>query len=338
MTSPYSLLIVHPGALGDLVCIFPIITVLRRHFRPVAMLGQSHLGKLAAAERLVDAWFPVEAAWVASLFTGTPAAEARQALASFSHILVFSKSEILASSLQHISDACIGKVPPRPPTEQRLHVSEHALRCIREYGWIPEAAVEAMQRAVLPIERPPLGVSRRPGSKTILLHPGAGSQRKRWPLSGFIELAARIKACHLSPEFVIGPAEQDLLAELERQSAIVRRPADSLHLLNLFRSAAAYVGNDSGASHLAAWAGLPSVVIFGPTDPARWRPLGSAVEIVQPPLGCMPCFEVEVANCAAEDCLAATAPEDVLRALERLILVTPSGSSDGRASMPCALN
>lgn len=338
MTSPYSLLIVHPGALGDLVCIFPIIAVLRGHFRPVAMLCQGHLGKLAAAERLVDAWFPIEAAWVASLFTGTPAAEARQALAPFSHILVFSKSEILASSLQHATAARIGQVPPRPSTGRRLHVAEHALSHIREYDWIPEAAVEAMRSAVLPIDRPPRVVAWQPGSKTILLHPGAGSLRKRWPLAGFIELAARIKACHLNPEFVIGPAEQDLLPGLERQGAIVRRPADGLHLLNLFRSAAAYVGNDSGASHLAAWTGLPSVVIFGPTDPARWRPLGSAVEIVQPPLECVPCFEVEAANCAVEDCLTATMPENVLDALERLILVSPAGSSDCGAFMRCAPN
>jgi len=104
--------------------------------------------------------------------------------------------------------------------------------------------------------------------------------------------------------------------------------------LNLFRSARAYVGNDSGASHLAAWGGLPSVVIFGPTDPVRWRPLGSAVEIVQPALECRPCFETDAANCDAEYCLAATTPENVLAALERLILVEPSGTSGGEASVP----
>jgi hypothetical protein len=189
---------------------------------------------------------------------------------------------------------------------------------------------------VLLMDRPPIAVVQRHGSKTILLHPGAGSPRKRWPLPGFMELAARIKARRLNPEFVIGPAEQDLLSELERHGTTVHQPLDLHHLLDLFRSAAAYVGNDSGASHLAAWSGLPSVVIFGPTDPARWRPLGAAVEIVQPPLECVPCFEVEIANCAAENCLAATRPENVLGALERLIWVRPSGSSDRSAFMCCA--
>jgi len=178
--------------------------------------------------------------------------------------------------------------------------------------------------------------TQRQGSKTILLHPGAGSPRKRWPLSRFLGLAAQIKARRFNPEFVIGPAEQDLLSELERHGATVHRPLDSRDLLDLFHPAAAYVGNDSGASHLAAWAGLPSVAIFGPTDPVRWRPLGSAVEVVRPPLDCRPCFEEEVANCASENCLAATMPEDVLGALERVICVSPYGSSDRGAFMRCA--
>jgi len=171
--------------------------------------------------------------------------------------------------------------------------------------------------------RPRITATQRHGSKAILLHPGAGSPRKRWPLARFLGLATLIKARRLNPEFVIGPAEQDLLTNLERHGATVHRPLDSRHLLDLFRSVAAYVGNDSGASHLAAWAGLPSVVIFGPTDPARWRPLGSAVEVVQPPLECVPCFEEEATNCAAENCLAATMPEAVLGALERIILASP---------------
>ncbi|MCU0592371.1 MAG: glycosyltransferase family 9 protein [Desulfobacterales bacterium] len=333
MTSLSSLLIVHPGALGDLVCIFPIIAVLRLHFRPVAILCQGHLGRLAAAERLVDAWYPIEAAWVASLFTQTPNAEARHAVAPFSHILVFSMSEILASSLQHINDACIRRIPPRPAAGRRLHVTEHAVNCIRDCGWLPEAVIEAMQiKTPAPVH--PIAVAQGHDSKTILLHPGAGSPRKRWPLAGFLEVAAQIKARRWDAEFVIGPAERDLLSEFESHGAIVHRPADAIQLLNLFRSAVAYVGNDSGASHLAAWTGLPSIVIFGPTDPTRWRPLGHSVQIVHPPLGCLPCFETAGANCAAEDCLTATTAQDVLDALDRLIFVGPSDTSDGRIPMP----
>ncbi len=334
MATPPSLLIVHQGALGDLVCIFPIIALLRRHFRPVAMLCQGHLGRLAAAERLVDAWFPVEAAWAASLFTPNPAPKARHAFASFSHILLFSKSEILASALQEIAGARIGRVSPRPPVGQRLHVAEYALGHIREWGWLPPSAT-ATNQIIASSPGPPLAATENPGSKTVLFHPGAGSPRKRWPLQGFLEVAARVKTLRVSPEFVIGPADYDLLPELERHGAAVHRPADCLDLLQLCRAAAAYVGNDSGASHLAAWANLPSVVIFGPTDPERWRPLGCTVEIVQPPLECRPCFETEAANCSAENCLSSTAPNVVLEALERLIPIWPPGTLAGKSPRPC---
>ena len=314
MTRPPALLIVHQGALGDLVCIFPVIAALRRHFRPVGILCQEHLGRLAAAEGLVAAWFPIEAAWTASLFAGEAGGEARRRLAAYTHFLVFSGSESLGSSLQRIGATRICRIPPRPPADQRIHVTEHALTHIRGCGLLPESK-RTPPETEDPSAAAPVENNR---STTVLIHPGAGSPRKRWPLSGFREVALQLEALRLSPEFVIGPAEQDLLPELAGRSATVHRPAGSLDLLALLRSAAAYIGNDSGVSHLAAWTGVPSVVIFGPTDPVRWRPRGRSVAIVQPLLDCMPCFETAAENCAAADCWAQISPGNVMEAFQRV--------------------
>jgi ADP-heptose:LPS heptosyltransferase len=314
MARPPALLIVHQGALGDLVCIFQAIAELRRRFRPVGILCQAHLGRLAAAEGLVEAWFPIEAAWTASLFTGAAGLEARRLLATYTHALVFSRSETLVACLQRIGDIRVCRIPPRPPVDQRIHVTEHALEHIRGCGLLPEQGRTHPETA--PSAAPPV---EKDHSKTILIHPGAGSPRKRWPLSGFWDVAVQLEAIRLSPEFVIGPAEQDFLAELAHRNATVHRPVGSLDLLALLRSAVAYIGNDSGVSHLAAWAGLPSVVIFGPTDPVRWRPRGHSVEIVQPPLDCMPCFETAAENCAAADCLARITPGSVMEAFQRVV-------------------
>jgi ADP-heptose:LPS heptosyltransferase len=313
MTRPPALLIVHQGALGDLVCIFPVIAALRRHFRPVGILCQEHIGRLTAAEGLVEAWFPIEAAWTASLFTGNAGPEARRLLAPYSHFLVFSRSEPLAFSLQRIGTR-VCRIPPRPPADQRIHVTEHALEHVQGCSFLPEPGrtlPETASSAASPVEK-----SR---SKTVLIHPGAGSPRKRWPLSGFRDVAVQLEVLRLGAEFVIGPAEQDLLPELTRCEATVHRPVGSLELLALLRSTAAYIGNDSGVSHLAAWAGIASVVIFGPTDPVRWRPRGDSVEIVQPPIDCRPCFETATENCTAADCLARITPGDVMEAFHRLV-------------------
>ena len=313
MARPPALLIVHQGALGDLVCIFPAIAALRSRFRPVGILCQEPLGRLAAAEGLVETWFAIEAAWTASLFAGDAAPEARRMLALFAHILVFSSCEALASCLQGISGARVCRFPPRPPADQRIHVTEHALEHIRGCGLLPatdRTFAETARSAPLPIAKSP--------SRTVLIHPGAGSPRKRWPLSGFREVAVQLAALRLSPELVIGPAEQDLLPELACNTAVIHRPQNAVELLALLRSAAAYIGNDSGVSHLAAWAGLPSVVIFGPTDPLRWAPRGRRVQVVQPPLDCRPCFETAADSCAAADCLARITSEHVLVACQRI--------------------
>ncbi len=151
----------------------------------------------------------------------------------------------------------------------------------------------------------------------ILLHPGAGSCRKRWPMKYFFEIEAILKSNGLKPEFVLGPAEEDLIDRLQHPDRTVHILTDLLDLMDLLKSAGGYIGNDSGASHLAAFLGLPAAVVFGPTDPKRWRPVGRNVEIVEPEVQCRPCFETEKANCDDPECLTKTRPRDVIRAFYR---------------------
>ena len=61
----------------------------------------------------------------------------------------------------------------------------------------------------------------------------------------------------------------------------VREPRNAVGLLDCLTGASAFVGNDSGPGHLAAFLGLPTVSLFGPTDPARWKPLGPRVTVLR---------------------------------------------------------
>jgi ADP-heptose:LPS heptosyltransferase len=49
----------------------------------------------------------------------------------------------------------------------------------------------------------------------------------------------------------------------------------------ILRRARAFLGNDSGISHLAGMLGLPTLALFGPTDPALWAPLGPRVRVLR---------------------------------------------------------
>jgi ADP-heptose:LPS heptosyltransferase len=72
------------------------------------------------------------------------------------------------------------------------------------------------------------------------------------------------------------------------------------------------VGNDSGVTHLAAVAGAPVVALFGPTDPALWRPLGDALVLRR--CDRRATEEAPIRVCDDPACVQAITVEEVLRA------------------------
>jgi len=53
----------------------------------------------------------------------------------------------------------------------------------------------------------------------------------------------------------------------------------------LLSKAAVFIGNDSGPAHIAAAFGVPSVVLFGPSNPAIWGPWRTESQVIAAPEG-----------------------------------------------------
>jgi Glycosyltransferase family 9 (heptosyltransferase) len=119
--------------------------------------------------------------------------------------------------------------------------------------------------------------------KYLLVLPGSGSIAKNWPTENFIALATKL-ALRIPTLVVLGPAEAGLEPIFAASDLPMLAHLELAEVAALARLSAAFVGNDSGVSHLAAAAGAPGVTLFGPTDPARWRPLGRATVIRREPL------------------------------------------------------
>jgi heptosyltransferase-3 len=310
-----SLLIIHQGALGDLVMTFPAIITLRKKFGRIDILCQGQLGKLAARLKLVEKAYPLEAAYFATLFSKTVDKKIKTILAAYSTILLFSFASDLKKSIRQIGDGRCFQIPPRPPVREKIHVTEFIFKNLLDGGLLE--AHDSRDRPFNRPERPFSDPARPVDSSKIFIHPGAGSIRKRWSLSRFLEIVNILERKGLRPRFICGPAEQDLAAELAKQNRPLHVSSELTELVDLLESAGGYIGNDSGVSHLASFLGLPGVVIFGPTDPRRWRPPGPRVEVVRPELDCNPCFEIEPENCPEPRCLTDASVEAVVRVFER---------------------
>lgn len=107
----------------------------------------------------------------------------------------------------------------------------------------------------LHLPRPGLPDLWNPDGDDILVHSGSGSAKKNWPY--FPELMAALQTSRPLPQNVP-------LTELMTQISRCR----------------AFIGNDSGITHLAAYIGCPTTVLFGPTDPRVWGPLGRRARVI----------------------------------------------------------
>jgi heptosyltransferase-3 len=111
-----------------------------------------------------------------------------------------------------------------------------------------------------------------------IVHPGSGSENKRWPLAHFIEIVGRLGERGVGGALVTGEAEEGMAADVGEAAlppswAWVRKPGLGT-LARLLSEAALYVGNDSGVTHLAAACGAEVVAIFRREFASIWRPLG----------------------------------------------------------------
>ena len=311
-----NLLIVHQGALGDFIAIFPALQRLKRYYQTIDVLCQSRLGKLAAKLDLVRKWYPLEAAFFATLYTHKPDKKIKDLLQSYAHIILFSLSSQLEYAVNQISRNRCFRLPPKPPAGEQIHITGYVIKNLIEYGLLKEADWD-MDHYSLP-KNPEKKNNLAKDVAKILIHAGAGSVRKRWPISQFFVLEKRLRSEGLKPRFLLGPAEEDLMDIISAHGRRVYRLSDLIELTTLLKTAGGVIGNDSGVSHLAALLGVPTVVIFGPADPVRWKPNGPLVEVVRPELECSPCFETNPFNCPEPECLNGTTPQRVIEAFYRV--------------------
>jgi heptosyltransferase-3 len=127
--------------------------------------------------------------------------------------------------------------------------------------------------------------------RAFAVHPGSGGARKCWPPERFAEVICRLWQRNWPILLLCGPADHERLEILLKllpappQPAMLKLLVDVslLDLVPILRQCRGYLGNDAGMTHLAALLGLPTLALFGPTDPLIWQPRGRAVSMIHEP-------------------------------------------------------
>jgi len=182
------------------------------------------------------------------------------------------------------------------------HESHYYLELLRRAGWVHT------RPPVAPI-RVQIAEEAHTSAEASLRAAGAGEKRWRcaiapgasygaakcWPPEYFGQLADRlISECGADVIFFGTAAEKEISARIcsHMKSRAISLVGDTSmrDLAAMFASCSVFIGNDSGAMHVAAAAGVPVIGIFGSTDPDRTAPVTEQFTLIREGVSCSPCF------------------------------------------------
>jgi len=260
-----------PGALGDLLLALPTLRQLRlRHAGAELVLAVDRRWRpLAALSGVADRVVSVDGVDLATTLGGGPApswwSDARHLYAWAGR----ADAETRRSLRRHAVRSTFMAVVRGPG---RSHAAVDYAAAI---GWRPTWG-QLVEGATLRAE-PAVARGRGVASPVLVVHRGAGSPAKRWDERGFAQVAAGWLARGGGVVDLRGPTDMDLGA---LAGAVVVSPSVA-DLPGLLAGAACFLGNDSGPAHVAAAMGVSGAVLFGPTRARRWRPVSNDVVAIE---------------------------------------------------------
>ena len=268
-------LVFHQAALGDFVLTFPLLQALPGRTEVIAPWSKAWLAQTVCEDvRAMD----IELFEFSRLHTPGGPSAVSPAVAE-----LFSAAERVISFVSNGGDAWSANMArltpraklafclPRPSDDWTGHVCDWHRTQLQEQG----------------IDLPDVPAPQRPLTDgPILIHPGSGGADKCWPIDRFEHLMTALRDMDRRVLPVLGEVEVERWPKpvlehwVREHGAALPRTLDDLY--QLIDQAGSYVGNDAGPTHLAAQLGVPTVALFGPTDPQRWKPIGASVTVIAP--------------------------------------------------------
>jgi heptosyltransferase-2 len=304
------ILVIRGGAIGDFILTLPALALLRESFPEahIELLGYRHIVELAVGRHYADASRSIEYGPLAGFFN--PKSELDPELcawfSSFQQVVsyLFDPDEFFAGNLRRagVRNLIVGS----PKIGDHAHAAAQLAEPLHRLAlFLEDPAARFHPNDVdLAAAAPWLSGPRAP----VAMHPGSGSARKNWPLARWQALAEHLLA-RGEPILIVGGESDDaqveeLRARLPHKGVRFAQKLPLPVLGAILGGCRAFVGHDSGISHLAAAAGAPCVLLFGPTDPTVWAPANPGVRVIASETGRVEDIALDSARAAVDSLLA----------------------------------
>jgi ADP-heptose:LPS heptosyltransferase len=282
---------------------FPTLAVLRRQWpgAQITLICRADVHALALVSGLADSALSHELSeWMCLFDDGvSPSELAHETFAGAGLALVWAPDAggEIASRLRAlgVQQALVAEPPPQAGSQR--HVALQLLDAPEPLGVAVPSDVAALSGLMPPLRWPQEAQDeanevwkrmqgKLAGRPVIAIHPGSGGARKRWPPGHFAGSIRNLRRDH-APILIIGPQDEDIVAQViaEAGATPIVRDISVAGLAAFLSNCSLYIGNDSGVTHLAGLLGIPTVALFGPTEPALWAPLGLHVITLQSATG-----------------------------------------------------
>lgn len=313
----------------------PAIAALRRHYshHDICLLAASTVGELLRLCGVVDRTLTTESGDLASLLGGSEqmTGPLRRLLDSCDCVVAWlnDRDGSLRATCETLGVRRVVIEKPAPPTGAHRSAGFLSTLTVQGHNLGDEVRLtvpEDLARSGADVLRA-LGI--RADQPAVLCHPGSGSVHKCVQPETMAAVVRMLRECGLSPVLIGGPADDQAVERIVRcglRDVPVIQGRTLSTVAGILAHTRLFVGHDSGLTHLAAAILVPTVAVFGPTDPRQWAPQGPHVVVVTgSPCTCDGWGRVRV--CETKPCLSIS-PETVvatsLSLLDRYRTVTKS--------------
>ena len=324
-----NILIIKPGAIGDVLQLSPVIRALKQAFSDAAitvMVGSSSTADLFRYNPRVDETIVFDRRGAHRSLPAVLSLWLRLHRRKYDLVINFQRSNMMTWLLAAASFPCRVLVYHKA-RNRTIHAVTNYLETIVPLGISasdldldlhpgPEARARAAEI---------LAPYRKNGEPLVALNPGASSALKQWDIGKFAALADILARDHAVKSVIVGgPDDVALSEEIARRTTA--RPLDLTGKLNILELGAvleqcsAVVSGDTGPMHVATAVGTPVMGLFGPTDPARTGPVGRGHVVLQAQgVACVPCRDRTCRNPRYLECMDKITPEAVAGAITTML-------------------